>query len=69
MHRETFFTVENGNEVWFKTDDEGEACMFVQDRADEDQTYTWGLRVVRHQNGKRKVIYRAADRISEMYGE
>lgn len=69
MNNDTYYTVEDRDEVWFKTDDEGEACMFVQDRADEDQTYTWDLRVVSHQNGKRKVIYRAADRISEMYGE
>lgn len=69
MSEDTYYTVEDWHDVWFKTDDEGYACMFVQDRADEDPDYANNLRVVRHQNGKRNVIYRASERINMMYGE
>ena len=65
---DTYYTVEDWHDVWFKTDDEGYACQFVQDRADEDLSYG-NLRVIRHQNGKRTVIYRASERITEMYSD
>lgn len=71
MNNDTYYTVEDRNEVWFKTDDCAFAHQFVNERADEDPSYACNLRVVRHQQstGMREIIYWAQERITEMYGE
>lgn len=65
---DTYYTVEFWDDVWFKTDDEDEAYMFLCDRADEEPSLH-PLYLIRHQNGKRKVIYTAMERFCMMYGD
>lgn len=66
---DTYFSVANRWNVWFKTDDYAEACRFVMERADEDMDCD--LYVVRHtqSTGERKIVYTAMERITEMYGD